>query len=509
MKIMKNKNFFWCLSLAVCLLSKSLLAQQTDTVHFTLSLNNPASHSAHVTMFCLVKKRELIRIKMPQWTPGYYQIMNYAKRVSHVNVTDGLNHSMSYKKINLNTWSIQTGNSGKIIIDYDVLADSPFVATSFIDTTHAYLTPAATFLYVEKQIQRPVSVTIQNYEGWNRIATGLDSVAQGTYTAPDFDVLYDCPILAGNLEELSSFTIKGALHRFIGYKPGNFDKAAFMNDMKRIVETATHTIGNIPYQHYTFLGIGPGNGGIEHLTSSANSFDGSTLNTEEGRKRMLSFLVHEYFHNYNVKRIRPIELGPFDYDNGSKTKQLWVSEGWTVYYEYMVLKRAGILTDTDLNNDFRSNIVAYETHAGKSHQSLSAASAETWSDGPFGNDPEKTISYYDKGPAIALLLDFAIRHDTQNSKSLDDVMRTLYNTYYKQKHRGFTEAELRKTCEETAGKSLSELFDYVYTTKEVNYTKYLAYGGLTIDAANGSFTIHPLQQTDALQKKILQSWLGK
>ncbi len=202
-----------------------------------------------------------------------------------------------------------------------------------------------------------------------------------------------------------------------------------MDDPKSIIATAVNVMQDIPYKHYTFLAIGRGNGGIEHLTSSANSFDGNSLNTEEGRKRMLSFLAHEYFHNYNVKRIRPIELGPFDYDNGSKTKQLWVSEGWTVYYEYLLLKRAGIITDTDLYNNFRANILAYEMHTGKLRQSLSQASEETWNDGPFGNDPDKTISYYDRGPAVALLLDFAIRHFIQNKKSLDDVMRTLYNTY--------------------------------------------------------------------------------
>ncbi len=265
---------------------------------------------------------------------------------------------------------------------------------------------------------------------------------------------------------------------------------------------------DIPYKHYTFLGIGPGNGGIEHLTSSANSFNGDALNTESGRKRMLSFLAHEYFHNYNVKRIRPIELGPFDYDNGSKTKQLWIAEGWTVYYEYILLKRAGITTDTDLYKYIQNSILAYETKTGKLHQSLAQASEETWSDGPFGNDPAKTISYYDKGPVVALMLDFAIRHNTNNKQSLDDVMLKLYNKFYKEKNRGFTEEEFKKICEETAGEKLDEIFNYVYTTNELNYSKYFNYGGLAIDDADRSFRIYALQNPGALQAAILKSWLA-
>ena len=174
--------------------------------------------------------------------------------------------------------------------------------------------------------------------------------------------------------------------------------------------------------------------------------------------RTLHFLAHEYFHHYNVKRIRPIELGPFDYDKGSRTKMLWVSEGLSVYYEYMVVKRAGISTDAELLNAFRGNMVAFENKPGKRYQTLEQASYETWSDGPFGrtgDEVNKTISYYDKGPAVGLLFDFKIRQATNNKKSLDDVMRFLYKEYYQKKKRGFTEEELKNAFESVAGVSLS------------------------------------------------------
>lgn len=483
-------------------------ARDMDTVYFTLSFDDAATHVVHVSMQCKTDDEDSMIFKMPQWTPGYYQLMNYANKIFHLQVMGDGNNIEWYKKNNY-SWVVQTKGNENIFFQYDVIADSAFVATSIIDTSHAYIIPAATFLYNDKKIQAPVSLHIFQNKNWSRIATGLDSAGPAYYTATDFDMLFDCPILAGNLEEFPSFKVNNIPHRFIAYKAGDFDKAALMNDLKKIVETSVYIMGDIPYKHYTFLGIGPGNGGIEHLTSSANSFTGYAFKTPGGRKAMLSFLTHEYFHNYNVKRIRPVELGPFDYDNGSKTNQLWVSEGWTVYYEYMITERAGIISDTDVYNNIRNNILVYEKHDGKNHQSLLQSSAETWSDGPFGNDPEKTISYYDKGPVVALMLDFAIRHFTKNKKSLDDVMCRLYKEFYMQKERGFTETELKKVCEDFAGKKLDELFEYVYTTKPLNYTKYLNYGGLDIDTTNQLYIIKPLQQPDAMQASIIKSWLGR
>ncbi|MES1219993.1 MAG: M61 family peptidase, partial [Bacteroidota bacterium] len=192
----------------------------------------------------------------------------------------------------------------------------------------------------------------------------------------------------------------------------------------------------------------------------------------------------EYFHHYNVKRIRPVELGPFDYDNGSVTKMLWLSEGVTVYYEYLILKRAGFTSADEVLSNFSKSIKDYESKPGRYFQTSAEASYTTWEDGPFGrtgDELNKTISPYDKGPALGLMLDFKIRHETKNKKSLDDLMRLLYQKYYKQKGRGFTEDEFRKESETMAGTSLSDFFDYIYTLKQVDYPTYLSYAGLDID----------------------------
>jgi predicted metalloprotease with PDZ domain len=267
-------------------------------------------------------------------------------------------------------------------------------------------------------------------------------------------------------------------------------------------------MGDVPYRHYTFLGIGPGRGGIEHLNSAAVPFSGSQLLTEAGRRRVFTFLAHEYFHHFNVKRIRPIALGPFDYQRPNHTNMLWVSEGLSVYYEYLLVFRAGLMQDSDLLQHFQGNISAYESKPGRLRQSLAQSSWDTWKDGPLGGGADSTISFYDKGPAVGVLLDMAIRHSSGNRRSLDDVMRALYREYYIGKRRGFTDDEFRRVCDSLAGVSLAEVFDYVYTVKEPDYAKYLAYGSMGIDAGGG-FRLLFLADPGPPERAIRDSWLKR
>ena len=459
-----------------------------SSISFTVSMEEPASHIFHVQMKYSDFKEAPVDLKMPVWTPGYYQRLNFANNVMNFGATDLSGNKLNWEKVSDNTWRINTAKEKSIVLEYDVKTNRAFVATPYLDTGRAYILPAGVFLYPDKKINHSVTVSVKPFSGWNNIATGLDPVLgkQNTYSAPDYDVLYDCPLLVGNLDELSPFSVKGIPHRFLAYKAGNFDKVQLMNDLKKIVESASDLIGDIPYKHYTFIGIGPGAGGIEHLNSTTVSFSGNSLNSAQSRLRTLFFLAHEYFHHYNVKRIRPIELGPFDYEKGSRTKQLWISEGLSVYYEYLVVKRAGLCSEDELIDALRSNMMAFENKPGRHFQSLAEASFETWSDGPFGrtgDEVNKTISYYNKGPIVGLLLDFKIRHMTKNKRSLDDVMRSLYKEYYQQKQRGFTEEEFKSTCEKIIGSPIDDILEYVYTTKEIDYKKYFDYAGLDIDTA--------------------------
>lgn len=483
------------LSLMMVVLFNSSAA--TGQMHYTVSIDTPYFH---VQLNATGMATDSVLFKMPAWTPGYYQLMHYAEQVDHFSARDIKGKALKWVRKEQNGWMVYTRKNTAIVLEYDVRSTRPFVAANFLGKDRGYISPAGMFMHVSGQIKTPVTVAVKPLAGW-RVATGMDKV-KDDYYAPDFDILYDSPILMGKLEELPSFTVRDIPHYFIAYSPGDFDRAQLMKDLQKIVQAGVDIIGEIPYSHYTFLAIGPGGGGIEHLNSTSISFSGAGLQTQEGKIRMYNFLAHEYFHHYNVKRIRPVELGPFDYDHGSKTRMLWVSEGFTVYYEYLMLKRAGLTTATDVYRSLGANIRAYESKPGRLEQSVAAASYETWADGPFGKPG--SISYYDKGPVIGALLDLKIRHETNNSRSLDDVMRALYQQYYKQAGRGFTEAEFRAVCEKIAGVELAELFDYVNTVKPLDYRKYFGYAGLELTA---DFGLKPIPQPNELQTAILKDWL--
>lgn len=473
-------------TLLVIGLGFTIKAQQLDMV-YSVSMEQPASNTFQVELDCSGLNENQYDFKMPIWMPGYYQVLNYANDVQNLKVSDSKGNPIKWEKANHNTWRIYTTGSTAIKLTYDVKTTRSFVATNYLNPERAFIAPTGMFLHIANKINTPVTVNIKPFSGWNKIATGLEKIKgkQFSYRAKDFDILYDSPILIGNLEEMPSFTVKGIPHYFIGYRLGDFDKVAFMADLKKVIEAAVDVIGEIPFTDYTFIGVGPGGGGIEHLNSSAVAFSGvKNFDQPKGRTGMLSFLGHEYFHHYNAKRIRPIELGPFDYDNGSRTNMLWVAEGVTSYYDEMLLRWAGLQSSEDLLKGFQQAIKKYENSPGSLFQSVSQASYDTWSDGPFGrtgDEVNKTVSYYDKGPVMAMLLDFKIRHETKNKRSLNDVMRTLYYTFYKKENRGYTEDEFRKVCEQTAGVSLEEFFGYIYTVKTPNYAKYLNYAGLSID----------------------------
>lgn len=459
------------------------------SIAFTVSTPDPSTHLYHVVMQSNGVPGDIVDFSMPVWTPGYYGKFDYAAGVRNFRAAGAAGGELPWEKVGPTTWRVAKGKQPAVRLTYDVLAENPFVANAYLDETRGYITPAALFFYMPGSLNRPVTVTIDLHPSWTGVATGMDRITTGsqwTFGAPNFDILYDSPILMGRLESLPSFEIEGIPHRFIGYELGTFDRARFAADLKAVIEAGIEVIGDIPYKHYTFLGIGPGRGGIEHANSAAVSFSVKTEPDRATRIRLLSFLAHEYFHHYNVKRIRPIALGPFDYSRENTTNMLWVSEGFTSYYEYLMLARAGLMTLQEVLDQMGRTIASVENNTGRLFQSATESSRLSWSQGPFGGrgtGVRKTISYYDKGAVLGMLLDFRIRHETANARSLDTLMRTLYQRFYKEQGRGWTDQEFRQAAEQTAGVSLADYFAYAETTSEVDYARYLSYAGLEMEPA--------------------------
>lgn len=514
-------KIFYCLMVFLSITIGICIAQ--PQMRFTVSMPQAAKGKFHITLDAKGFSKDSVLLKMPNWMPGYYQLMNYANTVDSFSAKNASGKALNVKKINSNTWLVIAKKNQPFRVSYQINTNRKFVANSFIDSAHAYIVPANNFMYVASMLKVPVQVQINSFDqpAFKKIATGLQSV-QGKpnlFIAPNFDILYDCPILVGDLKELPPFTVRGVPHRFIGYKMGSFDEQLFMNTLQKAVEQGVNIIDHIPFTEYTFIGIGPGRGGIEHLNNTTVSFNGNELKTPADINRIMNFLSHEYFHHYNVKRIRPVELGPFDYDKGSKTTQLWISEGLSVYFEYLMVKRAKIVDRAAFFNNLANNISAHENNLGKSFQSLLQASYNTWSDGPFGTsgqDKNKAISYYDKGPIVGMLIDLAIRNASKNQFSLDHVMRFMYQEYYQRLKRGFTDAEFQAACEQIAGISLANEFEYISTTKELDYQKYLGYAGLTLTSTEVEkggqkklqYSIILLPSANATQMALLNSWLG-
>lgn len=456
-----------------------------------------SAQTFHVAMQLAGLTGDTLKLKMPAWTPGYYQMLYFADKVSEFKPMNAEARPLTFVKLGRSVWSVAILGSTNITIFYDVKAVRPFVATPFVDGNRAYISPAGVFMHISGNLNVPSEVELRIPEGWT-IATGLTPVKgkANQFTAPDFDILYDSPLLAGALEELPAFVVNGVPHRFIGFKPGEFDRRLFMDNLKKVVTESVGVIGDIPYSQYTFIAIGPGQGGIEHLNSTTFGFAGESMKTPAGNSRMYKFLAHEYFHHFNVKRIRPVELGPFDYNKENRTNMLWVSEGFTVYYDELVTRRAGVITVDEFFKGISQRIAGYENTPGHLYQTAVDASANTWSDGPFGrtdDEMNKTISVYEKGAILGALLDLKIRDASKGQKSLDDVMKFLYNDFYKKKKRGFTENEFRQVCEQIAGTALSEFFDYTSTLKPLDYKKYFGYAGLNIDTS---------------PKQVPGAWLG-
>jgi predicted metalloprotease with PDZ domain len=468
---------------------------------YVVSMEHPGEHLYHVVLTCSGFKGKTLDFKMCAWTPGFYELIDFSGAVEHFQAADAHGATIGWTTdsaggaagSSAGSWRVQADDRPVITISYDVKATNPFIANDNLDSSYGYIVPGGVFMYLDQALRHPVTVQIKPAQGWpSYVATGLNALPgkPNTFYAADFDELYDSPFLMGELETLPATAVRGRPVQFIGYDLGNFDRKEFMSDLSRIVNSASDLIGDVPYTHYSFLGVGMtggGFGGIEHL-NSASLIIGTTklMDGAEQKENFYSFLAHEYFHTYNVKRIRPIALGPFDYSKENYTNLLWVPEGFTDYYEYLIMRRAGLMSADHVLENYREHIRNYENSTGHLYQSANAASRGIWAQRgmPTERTPEemaKTISVYDKGCALGMLLDLKIRHATGNQHSLDDVMRALYKDYFQVRKRGFTDHEFQQECERFAGEPLTEIFSYATTVAPVDYPTYLGYAGISID----------------------------
>ncbi len=265
---------------------------------------NSANHLYHVQLNYHNISKANLRFHMCAWTPGFYEIANFGNAVLNFKATDGAGKILIWKKNADSTWDVQSGGKSAIVLNYDVKAENPFIANANLDENYGYFVPGALFMYLDKALQQPLTVHIKPYSQWPQtIATGLDPLPgkPDTYLVKNFDVLYDSPFLVGKLERFPASAVKGKRLEFIGYRMGHFNRDLFMSNLTKIATSGSEIIGDIPYNHYTFLGVGMpihGFGGIEHLNSASvlMANNSALLSNSAIRETMYAFLAHEYFH---------------------------------------------------------------------------------------------------------------------------------------------------------------------------------------------------------------------
>lgn len=471
----------------ILLLSTVMGVAAQVKIGFEVSFREPQAHYAEVKMNIGGLVKDYIDVKMPVWTPGSYLIREFPKSVEDFSATAS-GKSVKTQKIDKNTWRVYSAKSSAVQIEYRVYAFEISVRTSFIDASHGFLSPTSIFMFPDGLIKTPSTVKIIPHKTWSKVSTGLEKIAGDfTYRAKDFDILFDSPIEVGN-QDVFEFTAAGVKHEVAMYGGGNYDKEKLKVDMAKIVEEATAVYGENPNKYYVFIvhNYATGGGGLEHLNSTTLGASRNGYNTPRGYNSFLGLVAHEYGHLWNVKRLRPIALGPFDYSKENYTTDLWISEGFTSYYGSKFMYRAGFNTQAGFVSGVAGSIAGIENSAGAKKQSAAASSFDSWiiQYRPNENSKNMSISYYSKGEVIGALMDIEIAHATKGKKGLDDLMNAMYYQG-KKLNRGFTDAEFKAMAEKISGISFTDFWaKYVTGTAPVDYKKYFGFAGIIVKNEN-------------------------
>lgn len=479
-----RRNLVWLVALFALLAGLTPIAgnaRKLEPIVFTVKFSAPETHFAEVTATVPTEKRASIELMMPIWSPGFYRVEDYAGKVQELAARTPEGKLLTVEHPQKNRWRIQTNSAPSVIVSYRLFCNSRSVTTNWVGEDLAVLNGAATFVTLVEKTARPHDIRLELPPNWKQAMTALESRQPNQFRAADFDTLADSPIVAGNLS-VREFDVAGSKHVLVDagdYKQWDAQRGA--QEIEKIVRATHQFWGFLPFKRYVFLNVfRQGGGGLEHKDS--------TLLTSSPRMTVpgygwLGFVSHEYFHAFNVKRLRPVELGPFDYERPPNTSSLWISEGLTTYFGELMVARAGIGTAQDYLNSVSSHIRQLQTSPGRLLQTLEDSSLDVWnsSTSGVGRDTATKVSYYVKGPVVGFLLDARIQRMTNGKKSLDDVMRLAYKRY--SGARGFTAEQFRKTAEEVAGADLKDWFrKALASTEELDYSEALDWYGLQFSA---------------------------
>lgn len=451
-------------------------------ITYTVSLTDVAKQEFHVSTDIKNIDQPTLDLALPTWTPGWYTVENYFKNVLRFRITDAAGKILPLRMTRKQTWSLDTRGIKQIRVDYDYSATVLGLNQAKIATDFAFFTGIELFLEPIGHRGDPSTVKFNIPAGWRLISALKDTADPTVFQASDYDTLVDAPALMGKFD-LTPFEVGGKPHFFAAAPAGVFNaerSKKFTEILGSTIKAQSAIFGGLPYDKYiAFYFFMPAqsnaSGALEHQNSYVAFAPAGNRSTPEG---IIGTGSHEFFHLWNVKRIRPAEMWPYDYSRENETPLLWFSEGFTNYYGVVATYRAGVTSRENFLARVADAAAGIENSEARKYISPANSSVSTWAG--YDTPTAFGISYYTQGQNLAALLDLSIRNDSGGRSSLDDVMRTLFNEHYK-RNRGFTTSDLISIVNRLTGKNYSDFFDrYVFGTEVPDYDRIFGYAGFTL-----------------------------
>jgi predicted metalloprotease with PDZ domain len=474
---------------------------------YSLGMERPSTHLLQVEIMVTKVAAPVLRFAMPVWAPGRYAIYDFAKNVQEFGVVGANGQALPWVQPDKQTWAVNTSDCGGTVkVRYKVFANDLTGSFSQFDTSHGAINGASIFMYLSGNKPDPLTLTIQPPQGWKIVSGFSMSLTQTTFHVPNYDGLIDTPLEISpdcwvNDFEEDGKTFRVAVNSYPDQDGDAGNRSALVDGLKKIVHSEMAMMPEPDFSHYTFLfhfDPGPPMGdGMEHLDSTDIIVRGKL--SDSGLSQALETAAHEFFHLWNAKRLRPAGLGPFDYSREAYTRSLWFVEGITTYYSYVNLLRSGIWSQQEFLDRLAGEVRALREAPGRRLMSAENSSFHAWF---FDRSPQMqetnfantTISYYNKGALLGMLLDLEIRSATHGQKSLDDVMGLMYGKFYDSpaatyylRGRGYTEKDILDAVNQVSGTDFTPFFEqYVAGTVPLPYKEVLAKAGLALHIATSS-----------------------
>lgn len=493
--------------------ANALGADEPESVRYTVSFEHAVNHYVNVKAeFPLADEKQ--EVFLPVWTPGSYLVREYARHIDSVKATDESGKPLEIKKTSKNRWQLSNPPGQTVSVAYRVYCNELTVRTNFVDHEFALLNGAALFLTSETSLPQEHTVALKLPTRWHQSVTSLErrvNLGANTFIAKSYDELVDSPIVAGN-PTLHPFKVDGVDHYLVNVGgDGLWDGEQAAADVAKIVKVHQDMWGQVPYDHYHFLNVlAESGGGLEHDNSTVMLASRWSFRDKKRYKSWLGLVSHEFFHTWNVRRLRPRALTSYKYETENYFEELWVAEGVTSYYDDLALARAGHTDTKEYLAGLSKQINTLQTTDGRLKQSLAESSYDAWIKHyrPNENSRNTTISYYNKGSIVAFLLDIEIRKATKNEKSLDDIMRALYKDFALKD--GYTTQDVMAEVNKQTGADWGEWFQRaIYSTKELDYSP--AHEWLGLRFAHDKPEVQTKSKTvskDASAPKAAPTWTG-